>query len=95
MMSNQSSLRAGITCENNSKPGFTFNAVDHIHVSNLKFFECYYDIDYSFDHDIKLITLTTGSLVLVKCIFEDNVGTGMITAAKSNIAMAQSSYIQG
>ena len=65
----------------------------HVHVSNLKFFECYCDISYNFfDHGIKLITLTASSLELVKCIFEDNVGTSVITAANSNITIAQSTF---
>ena len=56
MISDQS--RAGITCENDSEPGFIFNAVNHVHVSNLKFFECYCHMNYSFDRGIKLMTLT-------------------------------------
>ena len=85
MISNQS--RAGITCENDSEPRFIFNAVNHVHVSNLKFFECYCDVNCS-----KLIILTASSLVLLKCIFEDNVGTGVINAANSNITIAQNTF---
>ena len=90
MISDQ--LRAGIACEkfNDSKAGFIFNGVNHVHVSNLKFYECYCDIDYSFDHGNELIILTASSLVLLKCTFEDNVGTGLINAANSNITIAQS-----
>ena len=88
MISNQS--RAGIVCENDSEPGFTFNAVNHVHISNLKFLECYYH--YTFDDGNKLITLTASSLVVVKCIFENNVGTGFITAINSNITIAQSTF---
>ena len=88
MISNQS--RAGIVCENDSEPGFTFNAVNHVHISNLKFFECYYDIYYTSDDGNKLITLIASSLELVKCIFENNVGTGFITAINSNITIVQS-----
>ena len=68
MISDQS--RVGITCENDSKAGFIFNGVNHVHVSNLKFYECYCDIDYSFDHGNELIILVASSLVLVKCTFE-------------------------
>ena len=38
------------------------------------------------------MTLIASSLVLVKCIFEDNVGTGMINAENSNITIAQSTF---
>ena len=89
-----SQSRVGITCKNNTKPGLIFTAVNHVHLSNLKFFECYRDICYnSPDHkDIKLITLAASSLVLVKCIFEDNVGTGLINATHSNITIVQSTF---
>ena len=93
MMSVANQSRAGITCKNNTKPGLIFNAVNHVHLSNLKFFECYCDIRYnSSDHGIKLITLTASSLVLVKCIFENNVGTSLIKATHSNITIVQSTF---
>ena len=76
-------FRAGITCENDSEPRFIFHTVQHVHVKNLRFFECI---------DSKLFTVTASSLVLVKCTFENNVGTGMINAANSNISMAQSTF---
>ena len=96
MISYHSNLsRACIICEKNSKSGFIFNAVSHVHISNLKFFECYCGINrYYFDLccDAKLITLNASSLVLVKCIFEDNVGPGLINAAHSNITIAHSTF---
>ena len=84
MISNQS--RAGIVCENDSESGFTFNTVNHVHISNLQFLECYYN---DLDHH-ELIIVTASSLVVVKCIFENNVGTGFITAINSNITIVQS-----
>ena len=92
MISDQS--RAGITCENNSNVEFIFNAANHVHLSNLKFYECHCDV-YSFYYacyGVNLITLTASSLVLVKCIFEDNVGTSLINAVYSNITIAQSTF---
>ena len=76
-------LRAGITCENDSEPRFIFDTVQHVHVKNLRFFECI---------DSKLFTITASSLVLVKCTFENNVDTGMINAASSNISITQSTF---
>ena len=95
MISDQS--RAGITCENDSKSEFVFNGVNHVYVSNLKFYECYCDsydvfIDPYACYGINLITLTASSLVLVKCTFEDNVGTDAIEAAYSNITIVQSTF---
>ena len=91
MISDQS--RADITCENDSKAEFIFNGVNHVHVNNLKFYEChcdnYDDYDY-LSYDINMITLTASSLVLVKCTFEDNVGLAMINAENSNITIEHS-----
>ena len=87
MTSVASQSRVGITCENDSKSKFIFNAVDDVHVSNLKFFECHCNINCN-----KLITLTASSLVLTKCVFEDIVGTGVINATNSNITIAQSIF---
>ena len=93
MTSVASQSRAGIICKNFTKPGFIFNATNHVHVSSLKFFECYCDTNCnSFDQGIKLFTLTASSLVLEKCIFQNNVGTGVITATNSNITIAQSTF---
>ena len=85
--------RADITCvENSTNPGFTFYAVKHIYVRNLKFFECYHDYDVDdLDYGI-MFTVTTSSLVLVKCMFEDSVGIGLIHAGNSNVTIVQSTF---
>ena len=87
-----SALRAGITCENNSEPRltFVFNTVQHVHVRNLKFFECkYYRSQFG---DKILLTLMASSLELVNCIFENNVDTSMINAGNCNITIAQCTF---
>ena len=86
MISNQS--RAGIISEIDLKSGFTFNAVNHVYISNLKFLECLYHD--TLDDGNELITLTASSLVSMKCRFENNVGIGLITAINSNITIVQS-----
>jgi hypothetical protein len=80
------SLRAGITC-GHSEPRFIFDAVFHVHVRNLKFFECI---------DDKLFSLMArlSSLELVKCIFENNgrISNNMIKFVNSNITIAQTTF---
>ena len=87
MISNHS--RTGITCENDSRPKFIFEAVNHVYVRNINFLECRGEIYRFF---IKLITVTASSLVLVKCNFEDNARIDVISAAHSNITIAQSIF---
>ena len=91
MISDQS--RAGITCETDSMAGFTFNSVNYVNVSNLKFYRCCCD-SYDLCDDFNLIILNASTLVLVKCTFEDNVGSkiSMINAAHSNITLVQSMF---
>ena len=88
-MVSYSQPRAGITCDNYSEPGFIFNAVNYVHVYDLNFSKCYWGNNY---HDFKLITITASSLVLMKCNFEDNEGTGVINATNSNITIVQSTF---
>jgi predicted outer membrane repeat protein len=80
-------LRAGITCENDSEPRFIFNTVRHVHVRNLKFFECIGDKQSS-------LMARLSSLALVNCVFENNgrISNYMIKAANSNITIAQSTF---
>ena len=84
-----SPLRAGLTCENNSEPRvmFIFNTVQHVHVRNLRLFEC----KYVFGDKI-LFTLMASSLELVNCIFENNIRTSMINARNCNITIAQCTF---
>ena len=89
MMTVANQSRAGISCENKMNPGFIFTAVNNIHVSNLKFFECYCDIDSSIGFANKFMSVIASRLVLIKSLFENNVRTGMIDATNSNITVAQ------
>ena len=86
----------GIICNSYSWSEFTFEAVDHVYVSDLNFFGCERKIFRSrfaiVPSDITLITVTVSNLVLLRCTFEYNEGTSMISAEHSNITIAQNTF---
>ena len=82
-------LNTGIICERSSTSDFIFSAVDHIYISNLKFFGCRRRI-FGFNSDNTLITVMESNLILLECTFMDNERTNMITAQHSNITILQS-----
>ena len=88
---NKSSLH--IICETSlqSLIIFTFEAVDHIYIINLKFYGCEQKI--FIEQDSVLIETIASSLILLGCIFENNEGSiTVISAEYSNITVAQTTF---
>ena len=84
-------------------PIFTFEAVDHVYITNLKFSGWLHKSHYalpSFVFNVYiLVRANTSNLMLLECILENNKGMRLISATHSNITIAQSTirdnYIGG
>ena len=92
--SNQSSLH--IMCKESIISFFIFEAVDHIYITNLKFFgydNTVFEISPIIDKGL-LIEATVSNLILLGCIFENNHGGSitMVSAKYSNITVAQTTF---
>ena len=90
---NRSSLH--IICEESPLSFFTFEAVDHIYINDLKFFGCENTIFKISPIKSTIIKTTGSSLILLGCIFENNEGTDriiLISAEYSNITVAQTTF---
>ena len=92
---NQSSLHIIRETSLQSLNFFTFEAVDHICIINLKFYGCeqkIFEIEF-FKQDSVLIETIASSLILMGCIFENNEGSiTVISAEYSNITVAQTTF---
>jgi predicted outer membrane repeat protein len=74
---------------------FMFEAVDHIYITNLKFFGCENTIfELGFiEFDSILIETIVSSLILLGCTFENNEGSIIVISAEySNITVAQTTF---
>ena len=85
------SSSASIICAKSSRSDFNFEVVDHVRISNLKFFGCQRNI-IGFVYDSTLITVTASNLILLECTFENNEKTDVISASNSNITIAHCTY---
>ena len=88
---NQSSLH--IICEESLLSFFIFEAVDHIYITDLKFFGCKNTVVIIPLFQSTLIKIIASSLVLLGCTFENNEGSITVISAKySNITVAQTTF---
>ena len=90
---NQSSLH--IMCKESMFSFFIFEAVDHIYITNLKFFGCDSTLfEISPIKRIIYIEATVSNLILLGCLFENNHGGSitMISAKYSNITVVQTTF---
>jgi predicted outer membrane repeat protein len=92
MIAKQSS--AGISCGSSLLSIFTFEAVDHVYISNLNLFGCKNTINEIEPVESTLIMITSiaSNLVFLECTFENNEGVIMISAMYSNITIAQTTF---
>ena len=88
---NQSNLH--IICEESSISFFIFEAVDHIYITDLKFFGCKNTVVVIPLFHSTLIKTIASSLIFLGCTFENNEGSITVISAKySNITVAQTIF---